>query len=67
MTCLLNATHARATSPGGARPSPREGALVMSVTAQLSVGAFEINRQPQSLRRAHPGSGVALCAYEALK
>ncbi|GKY88017.1 hypothetical protein STA1M1_18860 [Sinisalibacter aestuarii] len=57
---------ARATSPGGARPSPREGALATSRGAHPSSGAFEINYPAQPLRSAHPGSGAALGSQEVM-
>ena len=50
----------RATSPGSARPSPREGAFAPSRTDHSSEADQTINRIDPPFQRAHPGSGAAL-------
>ena len=67
MMCAHIPKQARATSPGRARPSPREGALrrIGTETAQQRLGA--IKRPKPMLHRAHPASGTALTAFEATR
>ncbi len=61
---VLSGPCARATSPGRARPSPREGALAMPRAAQPSSGACGINRRPRAWMRPPRVRRVPSCPAE---
>ena len=61
------ATQVRPRTEGGGEVAPALGGGSGANRFACEPEYQYSDRQPQSLRRAHPGSGVALCAYEALK